>query len=352
MTVAADLLDQLRQCMEPGRRNRADPETAAVFDHAAERVCRMCSQWTDCWDQNALVTVDALERAAPAMMTRGKAVREDLPQLFVDRCSHLEGFLTAVNRELEDLSCRRQCRSRIRESRVVLAQQYGILSRALSRNAAEADGDCRYLAEVGFRSQGRVADSVSGDRGATFRIGRFFYLILCDGMGTGQGAAAEAGAAISILRTLLQSGAEPEEAMDFLNGIYILREDGGFATVDLLQADLRSGEASLLKWGSAPSYLKRRQEVEKIGTAAPPPGIGVGEDCRPEIQKLSLAKGELLVLTSDGAGGEAAERFLRQYGGLSPKELAAGVVGCSQNQGEDDRTAAVVILRPRSLAVS
>ena len=352
MAVTAELLDQLRQCLEPARKTRADPETAAVFDHAAERVCRMCSQWDDCWDQNAMVTVDALERAAPAMMTRGKAVREDLPQLFVDRCSHLEGFLTAVNRELEDLSCRRQCRSRIRESRVVLARQYGILSRSMRRDTAAQTGDCRYLPEVGFRSKGRMEDTVSGDRGATFRIGRFFYLILCDGMGTGSGAAAEAGAAISILRTLLQSGAEPEEAMEFLNGIYILREDGGFAPVDLLQADLSSGEAALLKWGASPSYLKHRQTVEKLGTSSLPPGIGIGEDYGPETLRLSLAKGELLVLTSDGAGGDAAERFLRQYGGASPKELASGIVNSSENGGEDDRTAAVVVLHPRSLAVS
>ena len=352
MDAAAELLDQLSQCLEPARKTRADPETAAVFDHAAERVCRMCSQWDDCWDQNAMVTVDALERAAPAMMTRGKAVREDLPQLFVDRCCHLEGFLTAVNRELEDLSCRRQCRSRIRESRMVLARQYGILSRSLRRDGAPQERDCRYLPEVGFRSKGRMEDTVSGDRGATFRIGRYFYLILCDGMGTGPGAAAEAGAAIGILRTLLQSGAEPAEAMEFLNGIYILREDGGFATVDLLQADLFSGEAALLKWGASPSYLKHRQTVEKLGTVSPPPGIGIGDDYGPETLQLSLAKGELLVLTSDGAGGEAAERFLRQYGGLSPKELASGIVNSSENQGEDDRTAAVVILRPRSLAPS
>ena len=350
MAVTAELLDQLRQCLEPTRRNRADPETAAVFDHAAERVCRMCSQWDDCWDQNVMVTVDALERAAPAMMARGKAVREDLPQLFAERCCHLEGFLTAVNRELEDLSCRRQCRSRIRESRTVLSKQYAVLSSALSRSTPERDEPCRYLPEVGFRSQGRMEDTVSGDRGVTFRQGRFFYLILCDGMGTGPGAAAEAGAAISILRSLLQSGAEPAEAMEFLNGIYILREDGGFATVDLLRTDLHSGEAELLKWGAAPSYLKGRQEVEKLGTTTPPPGIGIGEEYQPETVKLSLAKGELLVLTSDGAGGESAERFLRQYDGLSPRELASGIVNCSQSQGEDDRTAVVVTLRPRVLA--
>ena len=350
MTVAAELLEQLQRCLEPTRRGRADPETAAVFDQAAERVCRMCSRWDDCWEENVMITVDALERAAPAMMTRGKAVREDLPQPFAERCVHLEGFLTAVNRELEDLSCRRQCRSRIRESREILAQQYGVLSRAMSREPPEPTGDCRFLPEVGFRSRGRMEDTVSGDRGATFRMGRYFYLILCDGMGTGQGAAAEAGAAIGILRTLLQSGAEPEEAMEFLNGIYILREDGGFATVDLLRADLCSGEAELLKWGAAPSYLKRKHEVEKIGDTAPPPGIGIGETFRPEVRQLSLSKGELLILTSDGAGGEPAERFLRQYGGKSPKELASGIVGCSDARGEDDQTAAVVVLRPRSLA--
>jgi len=55
----------------------------------------------------------------------------------------------------------------------------------------------------------------------------------------------------------------------------------------------------------------------------------------------------MLVLVTDGAGGEAAERFIRQYGGLSPKELASGVVSCTGVQGEDDRTAAVLALRPR-----
>jgi len=349
--TAAGLLDQLCRCLEPGRAPRADPETAAVFDQAADRVCRMCSLWDDCWNQNVQETVEALDRAAPAIMTRGRAVREDFSALFSNRCRHLEGFITAVNRELDDLSCRRQCRSRIRESRQVLAQQYSVLAQALARELPDRETACRFQAEVGFRSQGRREDAVSGDRGATFRLGCQFYLILCDGMGTGPGAAAEAGAAISILRTLLQSGADPSEALALLNGIYILRDDGGFATVDLLQADLVTGEAELFKWGAAPSYVKRRAGVEKLGTAGPPPGLGVGEDHRPEVTKLSLARGEMLILTSDGAGGEAAERFLRQYGGLSPRELAAGIVSCSCNQNEDDCTAAVLQLRPRSWAV-
>ncbi len=345
LRLSAGLLEQLSLCLTDTKPVQPDPETAAVFDQAAERVCRMCSLWDQCWEENLQETCDALNRAAPAMMGRGKALREDLPADFAGRCRHMEGFLTAVNRELDDLSCRRQCRSRLRESRAVLAKQYQVLAQALSYEPPQ-EVACRFQPELGFRSQGRRGDSLSGDQGASFQWGRWYYVLLCDGMGTGRGAAAEAGAAISVLKTLIQSGVKAPEAMELLNGVYILRDDGGFSTVDLLQADLTTGEARLYKWGAAPSYLKRRGAVEKIGTASPPPGLGVGEAHRPEGARLSLSRGEMLVLVSDGAGGEVAERFIRQYGGASPKELASGVVSCSQILGEDDRTAAVLALRP------
>ena len=346
LAVLSGLLSQLSRCMARTRPDQADPETNMVFDQAAERVCRMCSQWDQCWEAHLGETCEALNRAAPAMMTRGKAVREDLTPAFLERCRHLEGFLTAVNRELDDLSCRRQYRSRLRESRAILAQQYHALSRALAQPRAQEAERLRYRPEMGFRSQSRRSDTLSGDRGASFRVGKWFYLLLCDGMGTGNGASVEAGAAIEILRTLLQSGLPPEEALQVLNGIYILRDDGGFATVDLVQTDLATGEGRLFKWGAAQSYVKSKNHVEKIGIALPPPGLGIGEENGPEGARLSFAKGEMLVLVSDGANGEDAERFIRQYGGLSPKELAAGVVACSQSQGEDDRTAAVLMLHP------
>ncbi len=347
LALASGLLAQIGQCLTILPMDRPDPETNAVFDQAAERVCRHCGLWEQCWETEIESTCEALERAAPAMMTRGKALREDLPPAFVERCRYMEGFLTAVNRELEDLSCRRQYRSRIRESRTVLAEQYAVLSQAMAKQRPDGPVTLRFQPELGFRSLSRREEGLSGDRGASFRVGNRFYLLLCDGMGTGSAANGEAGAAIGILRTLLQSGISPGEALNFLNGVYILRDDGGFATVDLLQADLTTGEAELFKWGSAPSYLKKKGKVEKIGTASPPPGVGVGEEYRPEGERLSLGKGELLVLVSDGAGGEVAEHFIRQYGGSSPKELASGIVNCSKARGEDDRTAAVLALRPR-----
>ena len=85
-----------------------------------------------------------------------------------------------------------------------------------------------------------------------------------------------------------------------LNELYVLRGDGCFSTIDLLEVDLCTGEGALYKWGAAPSYLKKGGTVKKIGTASPPPGLGVGEEHRAERVGLSLQRGEQLVLTTDG----------------------------------------------------
>ena len=111
MELAAGLFSRLGQCLALTRHPQADPDTATVFDHAAERVCRLCSRFDFCWKERLGETCTVLDRAAPAMMTRGKALREDLAPSFLSRCLHVEGFLTAINHELDDLACRRQARA-------------------------------------------------------------------------------------------------------------------------------------------------------------------------------------------------------------------------------------------------
>jgi stage II sporulation protein E len=163
-------------------------------------------------------------------------------------------------------------------------------------------------------------------------------------MGSGHSAAGEAAAATAVLEQLLKAGMAPAEALQLLNGIYPLRDDGGFATVDLAQADLVTGKVLLYKWGGAPSYLKRRGSVELVGSSAPPPGISV-QDGPPEGISLSLSRGELLVLVSDGVSGPGVEPCIRSHDGRSAKDLAAAVVAAAESD-DDDRTAAVLMLQP------
>lgn len=338
------LLQQLSQCLTRPTRRGPEPESAAVFDRATERVCRLCPQWSQCWEEEARDTLEAFQQAAGPMLLRGETRRSDFPASFSGKCRYLDTLMTAMDRELEDLSCRRQCRARLRESRTVIARQFSALSGILNTMEPSAEA-CRFRPDLGIRGQGRRGSELSGDRGVSFRYGQWFYVLLCDGMGTGQAAAGEAAAALAVLEKLLRAGLEPEDALRFLNGVYLLRDDGGFATVDLVQADLVTGQAVLHKWGGAPSYLKRRGSVETVGTALPPPGVSLEQEHGTEGIRLSLSRGEMLVLVSDGAGGRDTEECVRRYEGQSTKELASAVVAAA-DPNDDDRTAAVLTLRP------
>ena len=115
-------------------------------------------------------------------------------------------------------------------------------------------------------------------------------------------------------------------------------------TVDLAEIRLDTGQVSLYKWGAAPSYLIRRGRAEKIGTAAPPPGFG---ETRETAARLSLCRGEVLVLISDGVELGQAPAWAEQASQMPAGELAERIV--RQSAGEDDATAAVIRLLPTSV---
>ena len=203
-----------------------------------------------------------------------------------------------------------------------------------------------YQPVIGISTAGKDGNAVNGDRGTCFAgVRSDYYVVLCDGMGTGMEAAALSNDTIRLIRRLLNGGISAESALRIVNGTYLLRGTGCFATVDLLRIDLEHAEAELYKWGSAPSYLREGEKVRKIGTAALPPGVGVGGDHSPERYRLSLRRGEMLVLVSDGASEEETESAIAAFSGDSPRELAALLIaGIS---AEDDMTAVAISLRPR-----
>ena len=164
--------------------------------------------------------------------------------------------------------------------------------------------------------------------------------------GTGEEASKLSAETVRLLERLLKSGLAPVAALKIMNGMELLRGTGCFTTVDLLHLDLLSGEGVLYKWGAAPSYYRTADQMKKIGTAAPPPGVGVGGDHLPERYQLSLKWGEMLVLVSDGAGGEDTEETISDYRGQSPRELAALLI--AGIPAEDDMTAVCISLQPRT----
>ncbi len=328
-----------------GRQTEQHQDAAELYDAVCDRVCLRCAGYAACWEREAEATYRDLRQAAGSFLSRGSAAAADFPTRFLASCRQPDAFVAALNDELDDSRARLQVTRRRDETCSILSEQYRLLSQLVSaREPRTAHAMPRFRPELGVRAMGRRGSSISGDHGVCFVQSGMLYLLLCDGMGTGPDAAQEAKAAIALLGAFLKAGAGPEEALRLLNGIYILRGNGCFSTVDLLMVDLSTGTGELYKWGAAYSYLVSKKSVKKIGTATPPPGIG--SDSRPDRQRLSLQRGEKLVLVSDGAGGAATELLLASMTTAEPQRIASEVIAQHAADGEDDMSAVVLCLRP------
>ena len=238
------------------------------------------------------------------------------------------------------------------EYSAALIQQYGFLSEYLR---SLADGlprggkrtFARFRVDASCRSQGK--EGINGDRCVSFYgTDCKYYLLLCDGMGTGTGAAREGSRCGSLLQKMLTAGFPAEHALQSLNSFLVLRGNGGAVTVDLAELHLDTGHARLYKWGAAPSYVLTRAGTEKIGTATPPPGLTT-EESHMAVRKLSLRRGEVLIVVSDGVDGEGIQHLSDLSPDLPPGELAAKLLESGRGRGEDDATVAVVRLHPNGL---
>lgn len=347
LETAAQVLETLSRQLPERSAEPSVSEAAGIYDAAAERICRCCARFHRCWQHHARETYQALSGASKCIIERGTAHAEDFPQSFRNDCCHLDGFLTALNQELEGMLYRRRYRMQLRESRQVVAEEFSCIADYL-RAEQSPDSRCvtRFQPLVGISTVGKNGNGAIGDRGACF-AGRDadYFVLLCDGMGTGEGASRLSAETVRLLERLLRSGLAPDAALKILNGMELLRGTGCFTTVDLLHVDLCGGDAMLYKWGAAPSYLRDDAKVKKIGTATPPPGVGVGGEHLPERYQLSLKWGEMLVLVSDGAGREDTEELISSFRGQSPRELAALLI--AGVPAEDDMTAVCVSLIPR-----
>lgn len=410
----------------PSREQRGD-----VFQVAADRVCRRCSQRQRCWERDAQTTYNVCNDMWERLLQRGHLEPEDFPGYFSLRCHALPRFTTAVNEAWTAGRYRRQFGLRLEESRTLLCQQYGEMARLLDDVAEEVREEmtfqpeleeraARFLRFKGIWGQAAVyrgrhqrlfvrirgedlsslchrveetrrelsallgvvlalpeqqmgpcedrllfreaekirlevelagshkrGQQVSGDCGGYFRgEDGTAYVLLSDGMGSGQEAAHQSGMAVRLLERFLRAGVEPSAAIRLLNSSLVLgnREECTFVTVDLLQVDLYTGKAALFKCGAAPSYFRRGDRTQRIPCETLPVGAdGPGD---PEVTRvtLHLRPGDLLVLQSDGLEEDepwVGEALRRRTGGQG---LAQDLLARARNRGaqQDDMTAAAI----------
>lgn len=335
LEMAAGVLSQAQELLLEVPTTPVDED--ALVSRAAERACGDCPIRKICKDSRRIAQLPGLILHKPLLM------QEELPIV----CRKSGRFLAELHRSQEQLRSIRADRERQKEYRAAVIQQYQFLSRYLQelsdRLARRTPAGCAiYSPEVAV--YGNRPEQDNGDRTLCFHgTGCKYYVLLCDGMGTGMGAVQEGRTAGDILRKLLCAGYPAEHALMSLNSLCALRDRAGAVTVDLAELQLDSGRAVLYKWGAAPSYLLTKLSVEKLGTVGPPPGISV-EDSQEKVQRFSLRNGETLVLASDGVCEDSALRCCADGIGLPPSRLAARLITDCTRPGEDDATVVTVRL--------
>ena len=300
----------------------------ALLEKARQRACTGCNYQKTCRIQRRLGRILLQNPLDVTCRKTGRLVTE---------LRHSQEQLRVIQLE----RCRRE------EFRRAMIQQYRFLAGYLQQLADQMPRKgqrlrASYTVQVSARSRGK--ERANGDTCLAFSgIGCRYYVLLCDGMGTGMGAEEEGRTAGNLIHRMLGAGMPPEYVLQTMNSLLTLRGQAGAVTVDLVELRLDTGRAVLYKWGAAPSWLLTGDGIKKIGTATPPPGISVDET-REAVMRLSLSRGEVLILLSDGVDGEEALRRMQWAPDAPPGELAEKLL--SRGKGEDDATAAVLRLRP------
>ena len=334
LELMSGVLFQTQQLLLEEKGQPIDEE--AIMARTRERACGSCPCRKTCRVQ--------LEPLPPGLLHRPLM---DTASLTVP-CKKPARMILELRRSQEQLRAIKADRERQADYRAALVQQYQFLGNFLQQLADQLPTrghrlHQQYRVEVEAAAAGR--EETNGDRLLWFAgTGCKYYILLCDGMGTGIGAAQEGQSAAAMLRQMLCAGFPAEYALRSVNSLLALRGRAGAVTVDLAEVFLDSGRVMVYKWGAPASYLLREDgTAEKIGTAGPPPGLSV-RNVRETTQRLSLRRGEVLIMTSDGVDGEDALRRLCIGSEQPPGDLAAKILECGAQEPEDDATVAVVRL--------
>lgn len=251
---------------------------------------------------------------------------------------------------LRDTCWRQQYHRRLSEVRDQAREQYAQLGDMLASAGPAVPAGAQAMGYgVASSLRPRQGQSVCGDQLDTFEVGDTVYLLLSDGMGSGEAAHREAAMTVRLLRQFLEAGIEPGPALKTLNTALSLRGEsgGGFTTIDLLALQRASGQAALYKYGAAPSYLKRSGSVSRYTGQSLPAGLQAVREA-PECTRLQLTAGSFFVMVSDGIADAGNDEWLQNllagWSGRDANALVSLILAESRGRKGLEDDCAVLVL--------
>ena len=201
---------------------------------------------------------------------------------------------------------------------------------------------------IGAENNVSADGGVSGDTVNLFSNKKdYFYALINDGMGSGKEAALTSNLCSVFLEKMLRAGNRAGTSLKMLNNLLRSRSADSVAecssTVDLLELDLMTSEATFIKSGAAPSFVIRGDTVHRLQSGSAP--IGILGNLDAQIKHYAVRPGDTLVMISDGIEHDDAEsRWLISYlstcGEATPEEIVYHIcLHAAQCEHHDDCSA-------------
>ena len=282
------------------------------FDDITARVCGGCKNEEICNGTGRDLILQNVKEMRAVMDRDGYLNFSNLPKSLGRSCIRAERFLSEFLHIFEMEKQRELLRGELFSDRELVAKQYGEISdviNSLSKREDKPAEELKYAVSVSVRQEAKKGQTVNGDTVLHFKAGNKYFVILCDGMGSGAAAREISGLTAGLFAEFFGSGIEKGKAVDMINSAIALNAGReSFSSADILEFDLVTGRAEFLKLGSAQSFIKKKGEFREVASSVLPIGILESIEVNPQTYKLSA--GDEILMITDGIG-EAASGVLK-----------------------------------------
>ncbi len=206
-------------------------------------------------------------------------------------------------------------------------------------------------ANVFCSSLAKQNSKISGDNYYYKISNNKLYIILCDGMGTGQRAFNESKDAINLIIKLLEANFNEEQLVNTLNSLLMFNlKDDRYVALDFSVIDFDTSELRFYKAGAAQSYLISDDEITRLQASSLPVGILESFNCY--HNKIEVKQNDLIIMITDGISDSIAQdeqksldKYLQIIKNKNPQSIADAIVnyalrGCEK--AIDDMTVLVI----------
>lgn len=159
--------------------------------------------------------------------------------------------------------------------------------------------------ELVYAFAGQAKSGASGDTYSATISGNRAMLSLCDGRGSGENAAALSNATLSVIEDYYKAGFDAVETVSCVNSLLAASIGEDFSALDVVSIDLTTCAADVIKAGSPPTYIIKKDSVLRIEGSALP--VGALDVAKPALSRQMLVEGDIIVLVSDGISDSLPE---------------------------------------------